>query len=63
MLGLDRKYVKTAKPKLSRTNIYLDPAQNKILAKIGASKGGLKVAQVIRMAIQQFIEREKKGVQ
>jgi hypothetical protein len=55
--------VKTAKPKLSRTNIYLDPAQNKILAKIGASKGGLKVAQVIRMAIQQFIEREKKGAQ
>jgi hypothetical protein len=55
--------VKTAKPKLSRTNIYLDPAQNKILAQIGAKKGGLKVAQVIRMAIQQFIEREKKGAQ
>ena len=50
-------------PSMKRTNIYLDPAHTKILAKIGASKGGLKVAQVIRMAIQQFIEREKKGVQ
>lgn len=50
MLDLDRM--------MKRTNIYLDPAQLKILAKIGASKGGLKVAQVIRMAISQFIKKE-----
>ena len=43
---------------MKRTNIYLDPAQLKVLAKIGASKGGLKVAQVVRMAIAQFIEKE-----
>ena len=52
---------------MKRTNIYLDPAQLKILKKIGARIGpkvgapkGLKVAQVIRMAISQFIEKEGK---
>ncbi len=42
---------------MKRTNIYLDPAQLKILKKIGKPEG-LKVAQVIRRAIGQFIERE-----
>ena len=52
---------------MKRTNIYLDPAQLKILKKIGARIGpkvgapkGLKVAQVIRMAISQFVEKEGK---
>jgi hypothetical protein len=42
---------------MKRTNIYLEPAQLKVLKRIGKPKG-LKVAQVIRMAIGQFIERE-----
>ena len=42
---------------MQRTNIYLDKAQVKILKKFGGSKG-LKVAQVIRLAISQFIEKE-----
>lgn len=53
---------------LKRTNIYLDPAELKILQKIGKRMGpqigapnGLKVAQVIRMAISQFIEKGAKA--
>ena len=42
---------------MKRTNIYLDPAQLKILKRIGKTEG-LKVAQVIRRAIAQYIKRE-----
>ncbi len=42
---------------MKRTNIYLDPAQLKILKRLGKPEG-LKVAQVIRRAIAQFIERK-----
>jgi len=42
---------------MKRTNIYLDPAQLKLLKKIGKPEG-LKMTQVIRRAIGQFIERE-----
>jgi len=42
---------------MKRTNIYLDPAQLKILKRIGKPKG-LKVAQVIRLAISHYIEKE-----
>ena len=42
---------------MKRTNIYLDPAQLRILKRIGKAEG-LKVAQVIRRAIGQYIKRE-----
>ena len=42
---------------MKRTNIYLDPAQLRILKKIGKPEG-LKVAQVVRRAIAQYIKRE-----
>ena len=55
---LTRVYVRCMLVRMmKRTNIYLDPAQLKLLKKIGKPEG-LKVAQVIRRAIGQFIERE-----
>ena len=44
---------------LKRTNVYLDMNSLKVLKKIGEKKGGLRPAQMIRIAIQEFIEREK----
>jgi hypothetical protein len=46
---------------MKRYNVFLEPTSVKTLAKIGSAKGGLKVAQVIRMAIQEFISRHKAG--
>jgi hypothetical protein len=43
---------------LKRTNVYLDMDGLKALKKIGKEKGGLKPAQLIRMAIHEFIKRE-----
>jgi hypothetical protein len=43
---------------LRRTNIFLDAGSLKVLKKIGKDKGGLKIAQLIRMAIHEFIKRE-----
>ena len=43
---------------LKRTNVYLDLDGLKALKKIGKAKGGLKPAQLIRMAIHEFIKRE-----
>jgi hypothetical protein len=45
---------------LKRTNVYLDEQSLKSLAKIGKVKGDLKVAQLIRLAIAEFIQREAK---
>lgn len=45
---------------LKRTNIFLDTENLKMLAKIGKTKGGLKVAQLIRLAVAEFVERETK---
>jgi hypothetical protein len=44
---------------MKRTSVWLDETQIKRLGRIGKTKGGLKVAQLIRMAIQEFIDREK----
>jgi hypothetical protein len=44
---------------LKRYNVFLDTQSLKALAKIGESKG-LKVAQVIRVAIAEYISRAKK---
>lgn len=43
---------------MKRTNIFLDEKNLKRLERIGKAKGGLKVAQIIRIAIQEYIDRE-----
>ena len=43
---------------LRRTNIYIDDAANKELKRIG-KRLGLAPAQLTRLAVAQFIEREK----
>ena len=43
---------------LKRTNVYLDTNSLKVLKKIGEKKGGLKPAQMIRIAIRELIDRE-----
>ena len=42
---------------LRRTNIYIDDAANKELLRIG-KRLGLAPAQLTRLAVAQFIERE-----
>ena len=44
---------------LKRTNVYLDPKTLKQLEAIGRP-AGLKIAQVIRMALAEYI-RTRKG--
>ena len=46
---------------LKRTNVFLDSQSLKALAKIGKDKGGLKTAQMVRIAIAEYIKRESKG--
>ena len=43
---------------LKRTNVYLDPKTLKQLEAIGRPQG-LKTAQVIRIALAEYIERRK----
>ena len=44
---------------MKRYNVWLDSDSLKKLAKIGQAKGGLKVAQLIRVAIHEYISRER----
>jgi len=44
---------------MKRYNVFLDEQQIKKLAKI-AKKKSLKTAQMIRLAISEFIERNEK---
>jgi metal-responsive CopG/Arc/MetJ family transcriptional regulator len=44
---------------MKRTNVFLDEKNLKRLERIGKAKGGLKVAQVIRIAIQEYVDREE----
>lgn len=46
---------------MKRTSVWLEEASIKRLERIGKAKGGLKVAQLIRMAIQEFIFKETLG--
>jgi hypothetical protein len=46
---------------LKRTNVYLDTKVLKDLEAIGKTLGGLKVAQVIRMALSEFVKARKEG--
>jgi metal-responsive CopG/Arc/MetJ family transcriptional regulator len=43
---------------MKRTSVWLDEQQTKQLKRIGKKMGNLKVSQVIRMAIAQYLERE-----
>jgi len=44
---------------LRRTSIYLDSVSLKSLERIGKRKG-LKTAQVIRLALSEYVAREEK---
>jgi len=48
---------------LTRHNVFLDSKDLKVLATIGQAKGGLKVAQMIRLAIAEYIKREERKAQ
>jgi len=43
---------------LKRTNVYLNTNSLKVLKRLGEKKGGLRPAQMIRIAIREFIDRE-----
>ncbi len=45
---------------MKRTNVWLDEKNLKHLERIGKAKGGLKVSQLIRMAIQEYIDRQER---
>jgi len=45
---------------LRRTCVYLEARDLKALEKIGKKKGGLKVAQMIRLAINDYVQREER---
>ena len=52
-------YTIQMKMKLKRYNVFLDAQSLKALASIGERKG-LKIAQIIRVALSEFISRETK---
>jgi predicted DNA-binding protein len=43
-----------------RTNIYITPEQNDFLIKVSLNSG-VKKSQYVRIAIQEYIERNKKN--
>jgi hypothetical protein len=45
---------------LRRTCVYLEARDLKALQKIGKKKGGLKVAQMIRLALSEYVQREER---
>jgi len=45
---------------LKRHTVWMDTEQLKRLERIGKNKGGLKVAQLIRVAVHEYIQRESK---
>jgi metal-responsive CopG/Arc/MetJ family transcriptional regulator len=45
---------------LKRTSIWLEQKNLHALESLGKKKGGLKPAQLIRVAIQEYLEREQK---
>jgi len=44
---------------MRKLNVYVDPKHMKQLAAIGKTKG-LKVAQLVRLAIAEFVERNQR---
>lgn len=45
---------------LKRYNVWLETKDLKKLERIGKDKGGLKIAQMIRVAIRAYIRAEAK---
>ena len=45
---------------LKRTSIYLDTESLKALERIGKCKGNLKAAQMVRIAVAEYIAREER---
>lgn len=45
---------------LKRYNVWLEQKSLKQLERIGKERGGLKIAQLIRVAIHEFIRRARK---
>ena len=45
---------------LKRTSIYLDTESLRALERIGKHKGNLKAAQMVRIAVAEYIAREGK---
>lgn len=45
---------------LKRHSVWIDTEELKRLERIGKEKGDLKVAQMIRVAIHDYIKREEK---
>ena len=45
---------------LKRMSVWLDEKNHKLLEALGKKKGGLKPAQLIRVAIQKYLERERE---
>lgn len=48
---------------LKRYNVWLDPKTLQELRRIGLQRGNLKLAQVIRIALADFVRREKRKAQ
>jgi hypothetical protein len=46
---------------LRRTSIYLDSESLKALKRIGKKKGNLKAAQMVRLAVNEYIAREEQN--
>jgi len=46
---------------LKRYNVFLDTKILKELEAIGKTMGGLKVAQIIRLALAEFVKTRKEG--
>jgi hypothetical protein len=45
---------------LRKLNIWVDEQNQRRLEVIGKKKGGLKPAQLVRVAIQEYIDRESE---
>lgn len=46
---------------LKMTSMYLEQGQQKRLRRVGKRLGGLKMAQVIRMAVAEFLVKNEDG--
>jgi hypothetical protein len=58
-LALDSAHIVTYIRCMKMISMWIDPKQLAELKAFGKKKGGLKYSQVIRMAIAEFLERQK----
>jgi hypothetical protein len=45
---------------LKRTSVWLDEKNYRVLEALGKKMGGLKPAQLIRIAVQEYVDRKAK---